>query len=91
VTKAKRKGKILIDYLRNGRGATAICAYSTRARAGAPVAMPLDWAELSAHVTADRFTVNTVPQRVASRPDPWRDFDAQRPHLTRALLAKVAP
>jgi bifunctional non-homologous end joining protein LigD len=91
VTKAKRKGKVLIDYLRNGRGATAICAYSTRARAGAPVAMPLDWAELSAHVTADRFTVNTVPQRVASRPDPWCDFDAQRPHLTRALLAKVAP
>src|SRR5690606_15940576 len=44
-SKAKRKGKIFIDYLRNERGATAIARYSTRARKGAPVAMPVSWEE----------------------------------------------
>jgi bifunctional non-homologous end joining protein LigD len=46
MTKAKRKGKIFIDYLRNGRGATAIMPYAARAREGAPVAAPVSWTEL---------------------------------------------
>ena len=75
VSKAKRKGKILIDYLRNGRGATAVAPYSTRARPGAPVSMPLSFEELSADILPNHFTVENVPARLASLDaDPWADF-----------------
>jgi bifunctional non-homologous end joining protein LigD len=46
ITKSKRRGKILVDHLRNQRGTTAVAAYSTRARPGAAVSMPLGWEEL---------------------------------------------
>ncbi|MBX4997038.1 DNA polymerase domain-containing protein [Rhizobium lentis] len=80
-TKAKRGGHIYIDYLRNGRGNTAVAPYSTRARAGAPVSMPLDWQELNAVSGPAAFTLNNVPQRLKTRPkDPWGDFfDAAAP------------
>jgi bifunctional non-homologous end joining protein LigD len=75
VSKAKRKGKILVDYLRNGRGATADAPYSTRARAGAAVSMPLDWGELEPAIRADYFTVmNALPRLAALHADPWEDF-----------------
>jgi bifunctional non-homologous end joining protein LigD len=75
VSKAKRKGKILVDYLRNGRGATAVSAYSTRARAGASVSMPLDWQELGPAIRPDYFTVmNAVPRLSALSVDPWAEF-----------------
>lgn len=75
VTKSKRKGKILVDYLRNGRGATAVAPYSTRARPGAAVSMPLDWDELSSAIGPDYFTVQNAPTRLAAlRTDPWKDF-----------------
>ena len=75
VSKAKRKGKILIDYLRNGRGATAVAPYSTRARPGAPVSMPLSFEELSPDILPNHFTVENVSARLASLDsDPWADF-----------------
>lgn len=75
ISKAKRKGKILIDYLRNGRGATAVAPYSTRARPGAPVSMPLSFEELSPDILPNHFTVENVPTRLASLDaDPWADF-----------------
>jgi bifunctional non-homologous end joining protein LigD len=74
VTKAKRKGKTLIDYLRNGRGATAVAPYSTRARPGAAVSMPLAWDELSPAIGPDYFTIENAPSRVAGTLDPWQDF-----------------
>lgn len=75
LAKAKRRGKILIDYLRNGRGNTAVAAYSTRARKGAAVSMPLHWRELGASIRADHFTVMNAPKRLTSLKDnPWADF-----------------
>jgi bifunctional non-homologous end joining protein LigD len=74
-TKAKRGGHIYIDYLRNGRGNTAVAAYSTRARSGAPVSMPLDWSELNEVSGPAAFTLGNVPRRLETRPkDPWGNF-----------------
>ncbi|WP_406858088.1 DNA ligase D [Alsobacter sp. KACC 23698] len=75
MAKVQRKGRIFVDYLRNGRGATAVAAYSTRARAGAPVSTPLQWDELSEAVRADHFGVDNLRQRLdfLSR-DPWEGF-----------------
>ncbi len=75
ITKAKRKGRILIDYLRNQWNATAVAAYSTRARPGAAVSVPLDWDELATISAADAFTTTTLPPRLATlSSDPWQDF-----------------
>ena len=75
VTKSKRRGKILVDYLRNGRGATAVSPYSTRARAGAPVSMPLAWDELGPEIGPAYFTVANSPTRLSHLgSDPWADF-----------------
>jgi bifunctional non-homologous end joining protein LigD len=78
ITKSKRRGKILVDYLRNQRGATAVAAYSTRARPGAAVSMPLAWEELSPAIGPAHFTVENAPTRLASlKSDPWEDFRAR--------------
>lgn len=75
VSKAKRKAKILVDYLRNGRGATAVAPYSTRARPGASVSAPLSWEELGPTIGPAYFTVATMPTRLASmETDPWENF-----------------
>ena len=80
IAKAKRTGRILVDYLRNGRNNTAIAPYATRARAGAPVAMPLDWDELGPAIGPAHFTVANAPARVANTADPWAGFrDAAAP------------
>jgi bifunctional non-homologous end joining protein LigD len=77
ITKSKRRGKILVDYLRNQRGATAVAPYSTRARPGAPVSMPLAWDELSAGIGPAYFAVQNTPIRLASlTADPWEGFRA---------------
>lgn len=80
-TKAKRNGRIFIDYLRNGRGSTAVAAYSTRARPGAAISMPLEWSELTSEIGPAHFTVGNIGNRLqAIRSDPWADFfDAARP------------
>jgi len=72
MTKSIRGGKIFLDYLRNGRGATAIVAYSTRARAGATVSVPVEWDELGPKLTPNKFTVLNIGKRLANlKKDPW--------------------
>jgi bifunctional non-homologous end joining protein LigD len=76
IPKARRHGKILIDYLRNQRGMTAVSAYSTRARPGASVSMPLAWEELTSEIGPAYFTTRNAPARLSSSADPWADFRA---------------
>lgn len=70
MTKAKRTGKIFIDYFRNDYTATAIADYGVRARPGAPVAVPLSWDELEGLKSASAFTIRDVLKRLKNRKPP---------------------
>jgi DNA ligase D len=75
VSKAERSGRIFIDYLRNDRTSTAVGPYSTRARPGASVALPLDWKQVRSGLNPAAFTVETVPALVKQRKtDPWAEM-----------------
>jgi bifunctional non-homologous end joining protein LigD len=90
MSKARRKGKIFVDYLRNGRGATAICPYSTRARQAASVSAPIHWDELGPDLRPDRFTVGNMPERLARLGrDPWEGIDRSRQSITAAMLERL--
>jgi bifunctional non-homologous end joining protein LigD len=73
-SKEARRGRIFVDYLRNGRGATAVAAYSTRARGEATVSTPLAWDELGPQMQSGRFTVGNLLHRVTHVADPWKDL-----------------
>jgi bifunctional non-homologous end joining protein LigD len=81
--KRTREGKIFVDYLRNQRGGSAICNFSTRAKEGAPVACPLRWDELKALKSAAPYTVKTLPARLqAMKRDPWEGYFSTRQSIT---------
>jgi bifunctional non-homologous end joining protein LigD len=81
-SKAKRKGKTFIDYLRNGRGATFIAPYSTRAREGAPIAVPLEWDELSPKLPPDHFNLRNIKKRLSIlKKDPFERMSQLAPRL----------
>jgi bifunctional non-homologous end joining protein LigD len=92
-SKADRKGRIFVDYLRNAWGASIVTPFSTRSRPGAPVSTPLTWDELRSGAEPMDFTVRTVPERLAAlREDPWQGYaEAARQTITRAALRKVQP
>lgn len=90
MSKKERKGRIFIDYLRNDRGSTAIAPYSTRARPGAPVAMPISWKALTPALKPSEFTVLTVPKKLkAQRTDPWAEIGKLRQSITAKAKAAV--
>ena len=77
MSKARREGRIFIDWLRNSRGATSVTSWSLRARPGAPVAMPLRWEELGKVEGPGAFGLARALRRAASlRRDPWDGIDA---------------
>jgi bifunctional non-homologous end joining protein LigD len=59
----RRAGRIFIDYLRNGRGTTAIGAWSPRARAGFPIAVPVSWSQVENRIRPDAFSIQKLPGR----------------------------
>lgn len=89
-SKAKRAGKVYVDYLRNARGATAVCSYSTRARAGAPVATPIEWGELTPRLRPDKYSLDNLRQRLtALGRDPWEGFFQTRQSITKRAMKSV--
>ncbi len=81
-SKQKRKGKIFIDWLRNGRGATSVASFSVRSRAGAPVAMPLRWEELGRVASGHAFDIGNAPARLKRlKSHPWSGIDQVRQSL----------
>jgi bifunctional non-homologous end joining protein LigD len=86
--KAGRERKILIDYPRNNRTNTSVCAFSPRARPGAMVSIPLDWKELNGE--ADRWTLTTVPGRLKRlKIDPWAGYSKTRQGISSAAIKAV--
>ena len=79
---ADRRGRVLIDWLRNGLGSTAVASFCPRARPGAGVATPLAWREVTPKLDPGAFTLKTVPARLARlKADPWADFERERRRL----------
>ena len=92
MSKHKRKGKIFIDYLRNSRGATAVAAYSTRARPNAPISVPLGWKELSVDMRSDHFTVENIRDRLGRlRQDPWKAYFTTKQRITKNMVRRLSP
>ena len=77
----KRKGRIFLDYLRNGYGATSVTPYSLRASSTASIAVPIAWSELRGLKGADLFTIHTIERRLRAGKDPWLGYFSTRQRL----------
>jgi len=88
MSKKQREGKIFLDYLRNDRMSTAVAALSPRARHGAPVSMPVTWAQVRSDLDPMKFTLRMVPALIA-KSKAWADYDAAARSI-KAAIAKLA-
>ncbi|MDF3084157.1 DNA ligase D [Burkholderia sola] len=85
-----RRGKIFVDYLRNGRGASTIAAYSVRARPGMGVSVPLDWDEVPDTTGGAQWTIDTLHERLDTlKRDPWAGYANARQRITAAMRARL--
>src|SRR5690606_16143367 len=83
MSKARRRGLIYLDYLRNAFAAASVAAYSTRARTDLPVALPLEWDELEQASERPVFPLRRALEKIASRPrDPWSEMATHRQSIT---------
>ncbi|MEO6079565.1 MAG: DNA ligase D [Steroidobacteraceae bacterium] len=82
-----RIGKVFIDYLRNGFGATTVCAWSARARPGLGISVPVAWSELPKLKSAAQWSVKTGQQRLAEGNQPWQDYSSSATPLAAAMKA----
>ncbi|MGJ7511635.1 DNA ligase D [Variovorax sp. GT1P44] len=80
-----RVGKIFVDYLRNGFGATTVSAWSARSRPGLGVSVPLAWDELPALTSASQWTIRNVGERVATGNQPWAEMEKSRKSIGAAM------
>ncbi len=91
LAKAKRGDRIFVDALRNGRGASWVAPWSPRARAGAPISMPIPWSELTVRLTPDAYAVRRMlrERRLLSR-NPWRGIESAKQTITAAMLREIS-
>jgi bifunctional non-homologous end joining protein LigD len=88
--KGRRSGRLFIDIMRNAYAQHAVAPYAVRARAGAPVATPLDWSEMEQEgLRPERFTIRTIPERVEGGKDPWGRPRGRSLKEPRRLLAEM--
>jgi bifunctional non-homologous end joining protein LigD len=78
---SKRRGRIYLDYLRNGLGQTLAAAYSLRAHPGATVSTPLEWSEVRKGLRPEQFTLKTIFRRLAAKGDLWKSLSKQKNNL----------
>lgn len=92
MSKKRRVGRVFVDYLRNGENATAIAAYSLRAREGAPVSMPIRWDELNPDqdLRGPAFNLHNALARMGEHPDPWNGYADAAITITKKLLEQMS-
>jgi bifunctional non-homologous end joining protein LigD len=93
MSKAERKGRIFLDYLRNERGATAVAAFSPRARPGAAVSLPLSWNELKLAERPQVHVADFDDWKGRLNRDPWKELLKSRQRITSKVLSqfKISP